>query len=138
VVSPQGEFSQDLNFASCTGILPLPPLPPTYVEHLRAAFTGRHSNVLNGCAAQFLGDNVARGYATVDTVSRCEIKSPADPGYFGEEGMATAQNVLWGDFFLIDQADGDAEEPGADRGRPGPLPSREPDLLWPLHRRHGG
>jgi len=104
-ISKKGVFSQDVNFASCTGILPIPPqLPPSFRDHLRAAHTGHASALLqNLCAGQNLGDNVARGYVTVDTVNRCEIKNPSEPGYFGAGGMATNQNVLWGDFFLVDQ-----------------------------------
>jgi hypothetical protein len=108
-ISPQGDLSQDIDVASCTGILPLPALPASFIAHLQAALTGRFSTVLNGCAGRDLGDHVARGYATIDTVSRCELKSPADPGYFGPGGVATNQNVLWGDFFLIDRSGGDAQ-----------------------------
>ncbi|PYQ63651.1 MAG: hypothetical protein DMF53_09655, partial [Acidobacteria bacterium] len=33
-ISPKGANSQDINFASCTGILPPPPLPPDFIQHL--------------------------------------------------------------------------------------------------------
>src|SRR5215472_1139325 len=52
-ISPHGSFSQDINFASCTGILPPPPLPGFFVAHLQAALTGKASAVLGGlCAGQ--------------------------------------------------------------------------------------
>jgi hypothetical protein len=104
-ISPKGAFSEDINFASCTGLLPPPPLPLFFLDHLRSALTGKASAVLGGlCAGQNLGDNIARGYITVDTVSNCTLRFPGDPSYFlpGGTGDATDQNVLWGDYFLVD------------------------------------
>jgi hypothetical protein len=103
-ISPKGVFSQDIAFNSCTGLLPQPDLPPILRDHLRAAHTGQSSPVWNACGGQNRGDHVARGYVTVDTVSRCAVLTPADAGYFGAGGMATSQNVLWGDFFYVDPA----------------------------------
>jgi hypothetical protein len=103
-ISPKGSFSQDINFATCNGALPPPPLPSFFVAHLQAALTGLPSAVLKGnCAGQALGDNVARGYVTVDTVSNCSLRFPGDAGYFaaGGTGDATNQNVLWGDYLLM-------------------------------------
>ena len=74
-----------------------------FITHLRAAHTGQFSAVLNGCAGQAFGDNRARGYVTVDTVNHCALKTPQDSGYFAPEGPATAQNVLWGDFYYVDK-----------------------------------
>jgi len=105
-ISPQGAYSQDVNFASCTGLLPFPPvLPAAFLASLRAAHTGRSSAVLGGCAGRNLGDNVARGYVTIDTVNQCTLRTPDFlVGYFGPGGVATDQNVLWGDFFYVDPA----------------------------------
>jgi hypothetical protein len=103
-ISPKGIYSQDINFASCFGILPLPALPGAFVDHLRAAHTGTFSSLLRGCAGQAFGDNKARGYVTVDTVNHCTLMTPADPGYFGPNGAATNQNILWGDFMFVDPA----------------------------------
>ncbi len=102
-ISPQGIFSQDVNFASCNGLLPAPVLPADFVDHLQASLTGRSSAVLGGCAGLRHGDNIARGYITVDTVNNCTLRFPADPGYFGPGGTgdATNQNVLWGDYFYV-------------------------------------
>jgi hypothetical protein len=103
-ISPKGQFSQDINFASCNGVLPPPPLPTFFTAHLQAALTGQPSAILAGnCAGQFLGDNIARGYITADTVSDCSLRFPGDTGYFaaGGTGDATDQNVLWGDYMLI-------------------------------------
>ena len=40
----------------------------------------------------------------MDTVRDCTLKVPSDPGYFGPSGVATDQNVLWGDYLYIDPA----------------------------------
>jgi hypothetical protein len=103
-ISPQGAFSQDINFASCTGLLPAPQLPASFVEHLQLSLTGKASPVLGGrCAGLSYGDNIARGYITIDTVNNCTLRFPGDPGYFaaGGTGDATNQNVLWGDYFYV-------------------------------------
>ncbi|QQR75205.1 MAG: hypothetical protein IPJ17_06415 [Holophagales bacterium] len=103
-ISPKGTFSQDINFASCTGQLPLGPLSATYIDHLKKSLTGQASSLLGGrCAGQVFGDNVARGYVTIDTVNNCTLRFPGDAGYFvaGGTGDATNQNVLWGDYFFV-------------------------------------
>jgi hypothetical protein len=103
-ISPKGPFSQDINFASCQGQLPPPNIGTLFTTHLQASLTGGASSILNGlCAGQALGDNVARGYVTVDTVNSCTLLFPGDPGYFaaGGTGIATNQNVLWGDWVLV-------------------------------------
>ena len=51
------------------------------------SLTGQSSAVLGGlCAGRNLGDNIARGYVTVDTVNNCTLRFPGDPGYFGPAG----------------------------------------------------
>ncbi|HXO18604.1 MAG TPA: hypothetical protein VOA87_01640 [Thermoanaerobaculia bacterium] len=113
-ISPQGLFSQDINFASCQGQLPLPHLPASFLSHLQTSLTGQFSSILGGCAGLAYGDNVARGYVTVDTVNNCTLRFPGDLGYFaaGGTGDATDQNVLWGDYFYVNsgtnRADGNA------------------------------
>jgi hypothetical protein len=110
-ISPKGDFSQDINFASCNGQLPPPPIPAAFVTHLRAAHTGGFSAILNGCSGLDFGDNIARGYVTVDTVNNCTLRFPGDAGYFvsGGAGDATNQNVLWGDYFYVDNANNFAQ-----------------------------
>jgi hypothetical protein len=112
-ISPKGVFSQDIDFSSCQGQLPPPPLPGAFVVHLQNALTGRASAVLaNLCAGRALGDNVARGYVTVDTVNQCSFLLPQDAGYFaagGKAGEATDQNVLWGAWYIVNAAQGYAE-----------------------------
>jgi hypothetical protein len=105
-ISPKGTFSQDINFASCTGQLPTGALPASFVSHLQTSLTGQFSSLLGGCAGLAYGDNIARGYVTVDTVNNCTLRFPGDLGYFaaGGSGDATNQNVLWGDYFYVNSA----------------------------------
>ncbi|HZF12019.1 MAG TPA: hypothetical protein VFE33_24805, partial [Thermoanaerobaculia bacterium] len=49
-ISPKGKFSQDINFASCSGQLPTGTLPSTFITHLQTALTGQFSSLLGGCA----------------------------------------------------------------------------------------
>src|SRR4029078_1347230 len=75
-ISPKGDFSQDINFASCSGQLPTPAtLPADLLAYLQAALHGtpQTSSFITCssnpcCAAQSFGDNILRGYVTVDTV----------------------------------------------------------------------
>ena len=105
-ISPKGQFSQDINFASCQGQLPTGALPASFVTHLQTSLTGQFSSLLGGCAGLAYGDNIARGYVTVDTVNNCTLRFPGDIGYFGAGGTgdATNQNVLWGDYFYVNSA----------------------------------
>jgi hypothetical protein len=114
-ISNQGQFSNDVTFASCFGFLPYPTFAQVladhggdplfdYILHLQQAHTGQPSLVLgNLCSARNLGDRIARGYITVDTVNNCTLQFPSDPGYFinGGLGSATNQNLLWGDYFYV-------------------------------------
>jgi hypothetical protein len=115
-ISPKGPSSQDINFFSCNNHLPYPTLDQIsqidgfdYVAHLQNSHTGQPSAILGGlCAGRNLGDRVARGYITVDTVSACTLLIPGDLGYFNDNthippisGVVTNQNVLWGDVFYV-------------------------------------
>jgi hypothetical protein len=111
-ISPKGALSQDINFASCTGVLPPPQLPAFFTAHLQAALTGKPSAILKGnCAGQLIGDNIARGYITMDTVNNCSLRFPGDAGYFagGGGGDVTNQDVLWGDWFIVNSVQNFAE-----------------------------
>ncbi len=108
-ISPQGPVSQDINFASCNGSIPEPQaslLSATIVQ----AHTGRASaEYLGGqCGGRNYGDNIARGYVTVDTVNNCTQRKPGQAGYFvnGGGGDATNQNVMFGDYVIVDRARG--------------------------------
>jgi hypothetical protein len=71
---------------------------------LQQAHTGQAASTLgNLCGGANLGDRVARGYVTVDTVNQCTVSLPGIAGYFlnGGGGISTNQNVLWGDYFYV-------------------------------------
>jgi hypothetical protein len=112
-ISNQGIISQDINFASCTGVLPyqVPAVSTTFRSHLAAILTGKQSPVNGTCAGTNYGDNIARGYITVDTTNSCSQLFPSDVGYFvnGGGGLATNQNILWGDYFYVNPGENFAQ-----------------------------
>lgn len=88
-------------FDDCTDVLtPFLSSP----DRLQAMHTGQP--VAGGCfSAPRAGARarLATGYLTVDVVSRCSlgITLPNQSGYFGSPGVASAENRLWGDFYLV-------------------------------------
>lgn len=108
-LSPQGPLSQDVAFADCDLLPPQPPLLPPFIsDEITRAHRGLESQVFDGCVGYPFGDSKVRGYVTVDTVSNCSFLSPADPEYF--QGLATAQNVLWGSYFVVDPQNNFAQQ----------------------------
>jgi hypothetical protein len=109
-ISPQGNFSQDINFASCGGVLPYTTLMPAAdLAALRNAHTGIASTTFAGsCGGRVYGDGRARGYMTIDTVNSCALMNPSVAGYFGSggTGVATNQNVMVGSYTTIDRSQG--------------------------------
>ena len=80
-ISPQGPASQDINFASCTGILPYdnPALDATYIDHVQLMLTGQGSPYFGFgglCGGVRSRRRIARGYVTVDTVNACNTDVP--------------------------------------------------------------
>jgi len=103
-ISHKGSLSQDINFPGSTGPCANPypatgALNAALIDHIRKSHTGQSSALYGGCSGAAYGDNIARGYITVDTVDACNLSFPSDAGYFTT--LATNQNVLWGDFFWI-------------------------------------
>jgi hypothetical protein len=99
-ISPQGPISQDINFPGASGACGDPirnPVSDIYRVHLATAHTGQLSPLLGACAGQDLGDTIARGYITVDTVTQCSLLFPGDAGYFSS-GIADNRNIFWGDW----------------------------------------
>jgi len=105
IISHKGPDSQDINFATCNGILPYTtPISGATLIGLQHALTGQASGNFSGnCLGQNIGDGIARGYITIDTVNSCSTLFPGDSGYFaaGGTGIATNQNVLAGDSFYV-------------------------------------
>lgn len=55
------------------------------------------------CIGQNHGDGFARGYLTIDDARRCGLEDPTMEVYFGgADPVATNENQLWGDFFIVD------------------------------------
>ncbi|HYL05052.1 MAG TPA: hypothetical protein VE075_03380 [Thermoanaerobaculia bacterium] len=112
-ISPKGTLSKDVDFPGCQGQMPPPALPSFFTAHLQASLTGGPSAILHGnCAGQALGDNIARGYVTVDMVTDCSLKFPGDPGYFSADGSGDVDNLknhLWGDWFIVNTVQNFAE-----------------------------
>ncbi len=99
-------FGDLIDAPSCT--FPIPP-PPVDGDELRARHTGQPSPFSGLCyGSGRLGPTVATGYLTVDVVRDCSAGAlPGDPGYFdfGGEGLATNDNVLYGELFLLASGD---------------------------------
>ena len=143
-ISPQGPFSQDINFASCTGQLPPPPLPAIFIQHLQTSLTGKPSPILgNLCAGRNLrGQHRPR----LHHGRHGEQLHPALPQRYGLLRPAAATpptRTCSGGTTSTSTGPGHGrgQSAGPHRGRrlrsrhldPGPL-----HLLWPLRRLVGG
>jgi hypothetical protein len=106
-ISPKGSLSQDINFPGSTGpcgslstVYPaVGALSASLIDHIRKSHTGQFSSLYGGCSAANYGDNIARGYITVDSVTACNLSFPSDAGYFTT--LADNRNILWGDYFYV-------------------------------------
>ena len=114
-ISSSGPLSQaGTSFPGCTAeSIQSPRVGLPQQAFLKAAHTGRQlpNSQPAMCAATLHAQpSVVTGYITVDTVNRCSpptitgtANTPADPAYFakGGTGLASDDNSLWGDVFLI-------------------------------------
>jgi uncharacterized repeat protein (TIGR01451 family) len=100
-ISNKGPLSQDINFASCTGINNAIRLPSTDIVGLRRAHSGLSSSLFgNQCVSRNHGNGILRGYITIDAVNSCnDALLPNDSGY---EALLTNQNYLWGSYSVTD------------------------------------
>lgn len=101
-ISNHGPVSQDINFASCTGVLPPAAVSASTLTDVRAMLTGQPSTVAfpGQCVGFSNGDNVARGYVTIDTTSQCTTDTPATANYFSSF-VGTFQNTMIAEYILI-------------------------------------
>lgn len=108
-LSPQGPVSQDINFPGsvppcASGVIPR--LTAAQVTDLQNAHTGLASSIAAGwsanCGARNLGDGIARGFVTLDSVTQCTLSLPTDPGYY--LGVIDSRNIWIGEFLIIDRA----------------------------------
>ena len=76
-----------------------------------AAHTGQADPDTNLCSGIDFGDNVARGYITIDAMNEAGAGFPFEDGYFvdGGTGKASNRNVLWGDYAYVDPVNNFAE-----------------------------
>jgi hypothetical protein len=133
LITPRGPFSQDINFASCTGNLPIPAPTAATIAHVRAALTGTASPVNGQCATRSNSTpTIARGYITMDVTNACSSLFPSDAGYFvnGGTGIAGNRNQIWGDYVQTNHLS------GLDGGDGSPLvhiiaSSTDPELITP-------
>jgi hypothetical protein len=106
-ISNKGILSQDINFPGssgpCTQAYTNPVLDNFRVTNLRAAHTGQNAPAYGGCLGANYGDNIARGYITVDSVTQCNLLFPSSATYFSG-GIADVRNILWGDYFYVNSA----------------------------------
>jgi hypothetical protein len=120
--SPIGAFSDDFIFAeyaACESVLPyeLPALDEEFLAHLQSILTGGPSSIYNGrCGGFDYGDNIARGYVTVDNVLDCTLLTPCDEGYFVvtedteiEDYVGWYLPAFWGDWYMVDYANNFAQ-----------------------------
>ena len=101
-------------FPSCSDPITNPNLDGAARANLQAQLTGQPSPADGMCYGSERADNrIAVGFLTVDALNDCSqnIRFPDDPGYFvaGGNGLASNDNVLWGDYSLINPAENFAQ-----------------------------
>lgn len=76
-----------------------------------AAHTGNGTVLFGGAANRCVGfnhgDNVVRGYVTVDSVQTCNLSFPSDFGY--QSTIIDERNILWGDYFYVENGNNFAQ-----------------------------
>lgn len=110
---PNTTWDPVAGIANCGSNLPFtnPAVAGALLTFIRLAHTGQlvpgPAPLTVGCYGVNHGDNIARGYITVDDANQCSLQFPGDPGYFVNGGIGTASNdnQLFGDYFLVDPAE---------------------------------
>jgi hypothetical protein len=108
-LSNRGLFSgPHVNFPVCSTTLGsaanYSPITGLFLQVVQQALSGQALATTGLCASEPGEITLARGYVTIDVVTSCSQAFPDTPGYFinGGVGLATNENVLWGDYFLVD------------------------------------
>ncbi len=131
LISPHGNNPQwdsdpdeatNARFMGCDTNIPigpnpvLTPKPPQFVDYLARIRDGHTGKPVDGlstdqCVGADYGDNIARGYITIDNVVDCTHLFPDELGgiYFGAGGVASNVNQLWGDWFIVNDSAGFAQ-----------------------------
>jgi hypothetical protein len=94
------EFDFGGSSGPCVAPYTNPVLDNFRITNLRAAHTGQNAPAYGGCLGANYGDNIARGYITVDSVTQCNLLFPSSATYFSG-GIADVRNILWGDYFYV-------------------------------------
>jgi len=112
-VSPVGPFSDpNIAYPACNNTTVVGSNPVWgagaisvgFRNHLKAWFTGQQSPQTFDCAGSGqLGSDIAVGYITVDATNNCSALFPSDAGYFTDASLVSYANILWGDYFLVDE-----------------------------------
>ncbi len=102
MISNQGQYSQDINYPGSTGPCASQDytIPAGVLADIRAAHTGNLIPSSGRFAGTNRGDQVARGYITVDVVTQCSALLPDQAGYFS--GVAANSNLLLGEYLFVD------------------------------------
>jgi hypothetical protein len=113
--TPQTQLVKPFNptspFGNCFDQLPLPNLPDPWYTHIRNAHRGLGSTFFGGqCSAVNHGDNIVRGYITIDNVSYCSLDFPEDVTYWtGATRAPINVNQLWGDYYYVNPGENFAQ-----------------------------
>ena len=114
VLSPIGDFSGGPHTTFGGTCSTTPGTAPNYaslsglsLQIVQQSLRGQPRSSDGQCTALPGDTDLARGYLTVDAVSECADQHPNAVGYFvdGGQGTASNNNVLWGDYFLVDPAE---------------------------------
>ncbi|MDA8019886.1 MAG: hypothetical protein MPN21_20795 [Thermoanaerobaculia bacterium] len=96
----------DGDFQDCQDFFPFyinPLVVGDNFQRLVDGHTGQLVAPIGGCIGADYGDNIARGYITIDSANRCSTEFADDPDYFGGgDPVANNNNQLWGEYFILD------------------------------------
>ncbi len=103
-----GHLSEDPAFPpNCENFFPFvnPAVTGALLDRLRLGHTGQPLSTIGGnCFSASHGDNVARGYLTLDVVNQCALLFPNQSGYF--DNVTDFENKLLGEYFYVDASTG--------------------------------
>ena len=107
VISPHGEHPDwDGSFTFCQNTFPSLSNPAITGKNLGRLVDGHTGQpvAVDGeelCFGQDHGDQIARGYLTIDDTVRCAASFPSESGYFGgTDPVASNDNQLWAEVWL--------------------------------------
>jgi hypothetical protein len=112
-LSPLGAFSVGPHgYPNCTTTPGGTPnygiISGSFLQQIQRALSGQPTPL---CYSEPVNTDLARGYITVDVVRACSQEFPDNANYFVDGGLGTAtnDNVLWGDYFFVNQSENFAQ-----------------------------